>query len=369
MQTEKKISILGTRGIPANHGGFETCVEKLAPYLSQKGWEVTVYCQHFGKLKIWKSDYRGVNLVNVAVPTLGVKSTIIFDLITMYHALRREGLLLSFGYPTGAFALFPRILGRYHIINMDGIEWKRTQFSFLGKVAYYINERLACWFGNILIADHPEIEKHLATRVNQNKVVMIPYGSDPINIADESILRHLDLEIDNFAVVIARPEPDNSILEIVRTFSKLKIDKKLVVLGKLDETKNYHKAILNSANDKVIFIGAIYDQQILHALRKYARFYVHGHRVGGTNPSLVESLGAGSANLAHSNKFNKWVAGASALYFIDDADMSSKMLELFYNQELVVRLRSEAIEQHNLYFGWKNVLESYASVLMCDGDR
>ena len=211
--------LLGTRGIPAAHGGFETFVENLAPYLVERGWEVFVFCQELGSGEPWEDSYKGVNLIHVPVNGNGTISTIIFDWKSMFIALKRPGLLFSFGYPTGAFALVPRLFGRLHVINMDGIEWKRSQFGILGKVALYINERLAASFGNRLIADHPCIADHLATRVNRSKITTIAYGANYVGNADQSLLKQFEIQPDHYSVLIARPEPDNSILEIVEAFS------------------------------------------------------------------------------------------------------------------------------------------------------
>ena len=201
---------------------------------------------------------------------------------------------------------------------MDGIEWKRDKWTFLERTWLYINERAGCWLGNHLIADHPEIKKHLTTRVSKNKITMIPYGSDEINTPDLTHLKPYDLEPNRYAIVIARPEPENSILEIVTAFSSKKRNKKLVVLGNYDKADpEYSKKVNDAASDEVIFPGAIYDKSVIQALRFYALLYVHGHTVGGTNPSLVEALGAGNAVLAHDNKFNRWVAGEGNKYFKD----------------------------------------------------
>lgn len=357
------ILMLGTRGLPAAHGGFETFVENLAPYLAERGWDVSVYCQEEGDKSIWEDRYRGVNLINVPVKGGGIMSTIKFDWIALNDALSREGLLLSFGYPTGAFAFLPWIKGRRHVINMDGIEWKRSQFGLLGRAAYYVNERFAAIFGNRLIADHPEIAKHLATRVSSKKITTIAYGADVVNEADINHLQKFNIEASKYAIIIARPEPDNSIVEIVRAFSRKKRKRKLVVLGNYKNTNKYHQEVRSEASDEVIFPGAIYDQKIVRALRFYARFYAHGHRVGGTNPSLVEALGAGSAVMAHDNSFNKWVAGEAAVYFKSEKEIGDLIERLFRDDILIDSLKGNAREKHKLELTWMKILGEYADLL------
>lgn len=358
------ILLLGTRGIPAAHGGFETFVGHLAPYLAERGWDVSVYCQEEGKEEIWIDTYRGVTRIHVPVRGSGTKSTIVFDWLAMCDALRRPGLMFSFGYPTGAFALLPRLKGRRHVINMDGIEWKRSQFGTVGKTAYYLNERMAAVLGHRLVADHPCIAEHLATRAPRRKITTIAYGADPVFDADPRLLVPYRIEPDRYAVVIARPEPDNSILEIVRAFSRRSRGRNLVVLGNFMDGNSYHAAVLAAASPEVFFPGAIYEQPVVQALRKHARFYAHGHRVGGTNPSLVEALGARNAILAHDNKFNRWVAADGAVYFQTEDDAERHMVALFGDHALVAELRARSVARFEAELTWPLILGQYESMLL-----
>ena len=358
------ILLLGTRGIPAAHGGFETFVGYLAPYLVERGWSVSVYCQEEGEDPIWTDTYRGVTRIHVPVRGSGTRSTIVFDWLAMLDALRRPGLMFSFGYPTGAFALLPRLKGRRHVINMDGIEWKRSQFGAVGKIAYYINERIAAVLGHRLVADHPCIAEHLATRAPLRKITTIAYGADPVVDADPQLLTPFRIEPDRYSVVIARPEPDNSILELVRAFSRRARGQNLVVLGKFKDGNSYHAAVRAAASPEVIFPGAIYEQPVVQALRKHARFYAHGHRVGGTNPSLVEALGAGNAILARDNKFNRWVAGDGAVYFKTEDDAERQMAALFDDDALIAGLRAQSAARFEAAFTWPLILGEYESMLL-----
>lgn len=360
---QKSILLLGTRGIPASHGGFETFVERLAPFLARQGWDVSVYCQEDGGGEIWLDDWHGVRRIHVPVRGSGTLSTIKFDWVSMKDALKRPGLLLSFGYPTAIFALLPRLKRRRHVINMDGVEWKRSQFGTLGKAWLYLNERVACRLGNRLVADHPKIAEHLQTRAPKSKISTIAYGADKVDSADFSLLRFLDIQPDKYAVVIARPERDNSFLEIITAFSQENRGRKLVVLGNLKPDQvPYHAQLKAAASDEVIFPGAIYEHPKVQALRKHARFYIHGHRVGGTNPSLVEALGAGNAILAMDNDFNAWVAGKGATYFNTVDDCAQSITRLFADDDLVAGLRTEAEAQFKA-FTWPAILAQYEVLL------
>ncbi|EKT4523083.1 DUF1972 domain-containing protein [Pseudomonas putida] len=363
--TGKKLYILGTRGVPAQHGGFETFAEKLSLYLVSRGWEVTVYCQEEKGKGIWKSDWCGISRIHIPVSRQGALGTIIFDWRATWHALSQQGLFLTLGYNTAIFNVMQRLKGQVNIINMDGIEWRREKWGGLAKTWFWVNERIGCWVGNHLIADHPDIKSHLATRVNHKKITMIPYGGDEVRQAEEKILSQFGVVAGEFSIVIARPEPENSFLEMIKAFSAKKRNHKLVVLGNfIPETNSYHKQVIDAASDEVIFPGAIYDSEIVRSLRYFSRFYLHGHRVGGTNPSLVEALGAGCAVLAHENCFNKWVAGADARYFATEAECSALFDQILQDDDAVLLMKQSSIKRFTERFTWAQILREYEQLLL-----
>ncbi len=361
----KKIRILGTRGIPAAHGGFETFAEHLALYLVTRGWVVTVYCQEEGDGEIYENHWQGVRLVHIPVKKSGAAGTIIFDWYSTLHAAREEGLVLTLGYNTAVFCLLYRLKGIKNLINMDGIEWRREKWSALERAWLWFNERIGCWVGNHLIADHPEIANHLLTRVSHKKITVIPYGANEVSEADVSLLSDFGLVPQRFVTVIARPEPENSILDIVRAFSQQRRGVKLVMLGCYEPELNpFHAEVLKAASDEVIFLGAIYDKRVVETLRFFGRFYIHGHRVGGTNPSLVEALGVGSAVLAHDNHFNRWVAGNSAHYFADEMSLATEFDRLLTDDQEIERMRTVSKVIFAERFTWSGVLKQYEELLL-----
>ena len=155
------LQILGTRGIPAGHGGFEAFAEMFALYLVQQGWYVRVYCQRPSSERFSIENWKGVELYKIPVPGSGAFSTIHFDIVSMRMALKCKMPILTLGYNTAFLNALPRLKGIPNIINMDGIEWKRGKWGPLEKAFFYLNEHLGARFGDHLIADHPEIQKHL----------------------------------------------------------------------------------------------------------------------------------------------------------------------------------------------------------------
>lgn len=360
----KTLYVLGTRGVPASHGGFETFAEKLSVHLTKNKWKVVVYCQEQGVGSFYSSNWNGVERCHIPVKGTGASGTIHFDLLAAFDATKRDGLFLTLGYNTAIFNVIQRFKSQTNIINMDGIEWRRDKWGLIAKTWFWINERAGCWIGNHLVADHPSIKEHLATRVSADKITMIPYGGDEVLSADAGLLTAYGIEPGHFSVIIARPEPENSFLEMVRAFSSRRRGHKLVVLGNFTPERNaFHKQVMDAASDEVIFPGAIYEAPVVQALRFYGRFYLHGHRVGGTNPSLVEALGAGCAVIAHDNHFNRWVAGPEAAYFKNEAECAALFDRLFADDATVQRMKSASRARFYERFTWDRVLGEYEELL------
>jgi len=361
----KSLSILGTRGIPASYGGFETFAEKLSLYLCGRGWNITVYCQGYGPYKFCRDTWCGINLVKISLPLNGARGSILFDLLSAWHAAKAQGAVLVLGYNTAIFSLFYRLRRKPHIINMDGLEWQRDKWSLPAKTWLYLNERAGCLLANHLVADHPVIATHLGTRVRTEKISMIPYGADEPADADLKIFADLGVEKGQYALIVARPEPENSILEMVQAFSARPRNVKMLVLGRFDESSSrYHRAVIAAASDEVLFPGAIYDKKQLAALRMYNVLYLHGHRVGGTNPSLVEALAAGSPVLAHDNSFNRWVAGSAAAYF-NDVKECDRQLNLLLPDVSRLEIMAEAsLTRFRSKFRWSAVLDDYETLFL-----
>jgi len=365
LQEKMKIRILGIRGIPAQHGGFETFAQYLAFFLLNHGWQVTVYCQEEGEGDTYSDDWKGIKLIHVPVRFSGSKGSIVFDWQTTKDAAKSKELVLTLGYNTAIFCLLYRIKKVKNIINMDGIEWKRQKWSLLARTWFYINDWCGCLLGNHLVADHPEISKHLQSRVSKDKITVIPYGADLIEKGDASVLEKDGLIQKKYSIIIARLEPENSILEIIKAFSEKKRNHTLVVLGNFtpDESE-YHRNILEAASNEVKFLGAIYDNKIVQSLRYFAAMYIHGHRVGGTNPSLVEALGAGNPVLAHDNKFNRWVAGPASCYFNDVHECSQLLDKLLNDSSQRDAMHLASLSRYKEEFTWEKVLTAYEKLFI-----
>jgi glycosyltransferase involved in cell wall biosynthesis len=354
--------ILGTRGIPAAHGGFETFAERLALFLAERGWAVGVYCQDEVPVvteRFRRETWRGVELIHTQVASTGPRATLEFDWHCIRDASRQPAVSLVLGYNSAIFLPYLRLHGRKILTNMDGIEWRRPKWSPPIKGWFWVNEWIAAWTSHRLIADHPIIADHLATRRPRNAIAMIPYGGDPIETAPEQHLAELGIASGRYLVSIARIEPDNSILTLVKAFSRKPRGMKLVVLGTFSDDNAYHREIKAAAGDEIVMPGAIYDSGIVQALRFHARGYMHGHTVGGTNPSLVEALWAGNPVIAHDNVYNRWTGGGACVFFNDEDSCASAIEAVISDDELAARLKAAALERARSEFAWQAILEQY----------
>jgi glycosyltransferase involved in cell wall biosynthesis len=358
------IAILGIRGVPAAHGGFETFAERFVIHLKESGWDVLVYCQEEGTGAVWEDTWEGIRRIHIPISGDGPRSTVAFDWKSVALAARdKSRMVLTLGYNTAAFCARLRLAGIPNVINMDGIEWHRQKWGVVAKTWFWLNDWAGCWLGNHLVADHPEIKRHLETRVKGEKITMIPYGADSVISAESSLLKPYGLAPGNYAILIARAEPENSILEVVSAWSRKARGVQLVVLGKYESSHAYQRAVQEAASSEVVFPGAIYDKAVVQALRFHARLYIHGHQVGGTNPSLVEALGAGNAVLAHDNRFNRWVAGPEAHYFANEGECATALDDLLADPEAIHTMSEASRRRHEADFTWPKVLREY-EVLM-----
>lgn len=355
------ILILGTRGIPADHGGFETFAERLALFLVERGWKVGVYCQDEVEtvtVPVQSTYWRGIEQIRVQVAAKGPAATLLFDWECVKDAARRSGVNLVLGYNGAAFLPWLKLRGRPIVINMDGFEWKRPKWGPAAKTWFWVNEWIASWISDTLVADHPSIAAHLRRR-SLRRQVMIPYGADIVDSAPVEPVRALGLEPDNYLVSIARIEPDNNILGIVEAFSRKRRGAKLAVVGGLDDRKPFDRAVRAAASDEVVFPGGIYDQDVVKPLRFHARAYTHGHMVGGTNPSLVEALAAGNAVIAHDNEYNRWTAGKAGRYFRNTDECAAAMDAILAPGFDVTASRAVSHKEALERFVWNDILTAY----------
>ncbi len=363
--TRPTVRILGTHGVPAGYGGFETAAENIALYLRDQGWRVVVYCQAAGRGERVEDTWHGIERVIIPVDRTGWKGTSTFDLHSIRDAMRHRDVCLTFGYNTAIFNVAHRLRRTPNLINMDGIEWSRSRWGPTKQGILWTNERIACIVGHHLIADHPSIERYLRRRAKASKISMITYGAHAVTTAKTAPVTSRGLEPGRYATLICRPIPENSILELVQGFCAERRGHRLAMLGDYEpDVDPYHRAVMAAANDEVIFLGAIYDPAEVAALRFHGSAYLHGHTVGGTNPSLVEAMAAGNAVVAHDNEYNRWVAQDGAVYFRTAQDAASAITEVLGDPHRRATMAAASRRRHAEEFTWQHVAGQYEELLV-----
>jgi glycosyltransferase involved in cell wall biosynthesis len=360
---KRKVAILGSRGIPARYGGFETFAEQLATRLVEAGHQVSVYCEASATEQA--SEYRGVKLEFVPSRSVGAFTTILFDLRCLLKAMRGFDVVYMLGYGAALFCFLPRLTGAQVWINMDGVEWRRSKWSRLAKSWLWAMENVARFSANRLIADADGIVEHLSSRYRLlPPVTTIAYGAERVESAPPAdFLDGLDVHPDDYYLVVCRLEPENHVLEIVEGFLHSATDKILLIVGDHRSEQAYVKQLLQHVSDRVRFLGTVYDQLALQALRFHCYAYFHGHSVGGTNPSLLEALGCGNPVLAHDNVFNREVAGNAGRYFSDARQIPALVQSLEHDPGLREQLRHNAYRRIREAYTWERVVGDYLALL------
>jgi len=360
------VRILGTHGVPAAYGGFETAAENVGLYLRDHGWDVVVYCQLPGEGETTVDEWNGLQRVLIHEPKEGWRGTSAFDLTSIRHATAAYEpgeVWLTFGYNTGVFDVLPRLRGIPNVINMDGMEWTRRRWGLVKQGILLANERLAGWVGDVLIADHPVIAKYLRRHFGKSRVQTITYGAHEVTSAPTAPVEELGLTPGDYAMIVCRPIPENSVLEIVTAWSARERGMPLVVVGPYGDEDPYHVAVREAASSEVVFPGAIFEPERIQALRFHSALYLHGHTVGGTNPSLVEAMAAGNAVVAHGNPYNTWVAGPDNAYFQGVEDLTPLLDDLLADPERRARMGRASRARFQAEFTWDKIGSEYAHAL------
>lgn len=360
------VRILGTHGVPAAYGGFETAAENVGLYLRDRGWNVIVYCQVPGRGATEVDEWNGLQRVRIREPREGWLGTASFDLASIRHAMSAHepgDVWLTFGYNTGVFDIVPRLRRIPNVINMDGMEWTRKRWGLLKQGILLANERLAGWVGDVLIADHPVIATYLRRHFGRRRVQTITYGAHEVSAAVTAPVEDLGLTPGAYGIVVCRPIPENSVLEIVTAWSSRRRGMPLVVVGPFGDDDPYHVAVKAAASDEVVFPGAVFEPERIQALRFHAALYLHGHTVGGTNPSLVEAMAAGNPVIAHDNVYNTWVAGPENAYFTGADDLAELLGDVLGDDARLAAMGEASRARFRDEFTWARIGGEYEHAL------
>lgn len=317
-----RIALVGTRGVPAHYGGFETCVEEVGRRLAERGHTVTVYCRSGNGIDTREKEYQGMRLVHLPALRRRSLETLSHTGLSVAHLLvRRADATIVFNAANAPWLPLLRMAGLPVATHMDGLEWKRAKWGALGKRYYRWAEGFAVRFSNALIADAAGIRDYYRATFNA-ATELISYGAPILAPRKPERLANVGLSAGQYHLVVARLEPENHVHMIVEGYVRSAAKLPLVVVGTTPYGQEYSKKVQDSADSRVKFLGGVWDQELLDELYANALIYWHGHSVGGTNPSLLRAIGAGAATNAFDVNFNREVLGSAGKYFRDANDVA-----------------------------------------------
>lgn len=358
-----KIAILGARGIPARYGGFETFAEELAAGLAERGHSVTVFCEQNDSSQ--PAIYRGVELRYCPSPAFGPFQTIFYDLNCLWCARKGYDVVYMLGYGAAPFCVIPRLWGTTVWINPDGLEWARAKWGFVARKYFRLMEWASTRTANRIIADAEAIAASLASRYGTlRSCEVIPYGCKIIETPPPiDALRAWDLLPSEYYLVTCRLEPENHVLEILQAFQQSKSRKHLIILGNHLAQTGYVAQLAMVPDPRIRLIGTVYDRAKLACLRYYCCAYMHGHCVGGTNPSLLEAMGCSNLIFAHDNPFNRETLGSCGLFFANAAELTQMIDRAEQDSAYLAEFKSRAVSRAREKYSWEDIISRYATLL------
>jgi len=354
-----RLSMMGTRGVPARYGGFETCVEEVGSRLADRGHDVTVYCRRpEGASGPDPVEHKGMRLVTLPALRRRSLETLSHSALSVAHVLGR-GTDAALVFNAANAPLLPALRARGVPVatHVDGLEWQRAKWGGVGREYYRRAESLAVRWSDALIADAQGISDYYAAEFAA-PTTLISYGAPLVDERKPDLLVPLGLRPQGYHLVVARFEPENNVETAVRGYVSSSSLLPLVVVGSAPYADEYTAAVHAAADERVRFLGGVWDQELLDQLYANACSYVHGHSVGGTNPSLLRAIGASAAVDAFDVSFNREVLAETGRYWTTPADVRALVESSERDAEGTV-LRGKAAGVRAELYDWDLVTDGY----------
>ena len=354
-----RIVILGTRGIPASYGGFETFAEHLSTRLVARGHEVTVYGRaHYVSPR--QLEYHGVRLK--VLPTIRHKyfDTVVHSFLSAVHAISsRFDAALICNAANAPFAPILRLTGTPVVINVDGLEHQRKKWGWLGRRYYLAAERLSTILPNVMVTDAQVIHDYYLARYNA-KSEMIAYGSEVERRPDRAAVRRWRAEPNRYVLYVSRLEPENNAHLVIEAFKKVRTAYRLLIVGDAPYAHDYISDLKARArgDKRIVFTGFVFGQDY-RALQQNAYCYVHATEVGGTHPALLEAMGYGNCVLTLATPENIEAVGDAGIPYADELDLTEKLQRVLRDGSLVQSYRNRAQIRVQRYYDWERVVDQY----------
>lgn len=357
-----RIAILGTRGIPASYGGFETFAEHLSTRLAARGHDVTVYGRaHYVSPR--QLEYRGVKLK--VLPTIRHKyfDTVVHAFLSSIHAMFRGfDAVLICNAANAPFVPVLRLAGTPVVLNVDGLEHKRKKWGLLGRRYYLLAERLSTILPNVIVTDARVIQDYYLAQYNAEST-MIAYGAEVERRPDRQTVRKWRVEPNRYVLYVSRLEPENNAHLVIEAFKKVRTAYRLLIVGDAPYARQYIDNLKSRARGdrRISFTGFVFGQDY-RALQQNAYCYVHATEVGGTHPALLEAMGYGNCVLTLGTPENVEVVGDAGIAYEDEIDLTEKLQRVLRDGSLVQSYRNRAQVRVQKFYDWEHVVDEYEQV-------
>ncbi|MFD1936961.1 MULTISPECIES: DUF1972 domain-containing protein [Nonomuraea] len=350
--------MIGTRGVPARYGGFETAIEEIGARLVAAGHDVRVYCRG---AESRLPEHKGMRLVHLPAVRHKTLETLSHTALSVAHLLRSPtDVALVFNAANAPLLPLIRMARIPVATHVDGLEWKRAKWNGTGQRYYLMAERLAVRWSRELIADADAIQDYYQKRYHAPSV-MIPYGAPIQEGCDQELLSEAGYKAGGFHLVVARFEPENHVDLIVEGYLRSRATLPLIVVGSAPYAEEYSRRIatLAAGDERVKLVGGVWDQDLLDAMYAGCASYLHGHSVGGTNPSLLRAMGAGAPVVAFDVVFNHEVLGGSGAFFADAGQVADAIEAVEAAPEAARDRGDRGRERARKHYTWDDVAARY----------
>ncbi|HLJ14335.1 MAG TPA: DUF1972 domain-containing protein [Bryobacteraceae bacterium] len=352
-----KFAILGTRGIPARYGGFETFAEEISTRLAARGHAATVYC----RTRHSEAQFRGVSLIYLPAIPHKYLETITHTFFSTLHLLaHRQDAVLYCNAANAIFTWLPRIFGMPVALNVDGLERKRKKWNALARGWYLCSEWLATFCPTGIVTDASRIAEYYAQRYGKASV-FIPYGAQTGRVTTSDVLGQLGLTPRRYFLYVSRMEPENNALLVRQAFERVSTSMKLALVGDAPYAEDYIRRVRETNDPRIVIPGAIYGQGYKE-LTSHCFAYIHATEVGGTHPALIEAMGRGALTLYLNTPENAEVAAGAAIPFEDDLQEKLDFVLAMPEAERD-EWRRKARARVEERYGWDTVTLAYEKLL------
>lgn len=390
----RHVYIIGSKGIPAKYGGFETFVEKLTEYKEDTRIQYHVACMTENSAKSGIIDkhfeHNGAKCFNIDVPDIGSAKAIYYDIAALRYAIRLSKknkdikpifyvLACRIGPFIGSLKKDILNLGGQLFVNPDGHEWMRAKWSYPVRKYWKYSESLMVKYSDLLVCDSKSIEKYIKENYQQYNpsTTYIAYGTkvskskfDETSLEVKSWFADNEIIANEYYLVVGRFVPENNFETMIREFMKSNTKKSLVLITNVEKNKFFEKLIKNTkfnSDKRIKFVGTVYDEELLKYIREKAYAYIHGHEVGGTNPSLLEALASTKLNLLLDVGFNREVGEDAAIYWKKEENSLKKVIDNYDDlQTFSYEISKKAKQRISKSFTWESIVNKYEGSFLGD---